>query len=90
MFAPITKWNKQVVRPDTAPEIIRRAFKTAICEKPGAVHIDLPENIAAMPALGRPLGHGDTERSYATYSSIERQLQLSVSLKIQLFLLETV
>ncbi|MBU3100824.1 MULTISPECIES: acetolactate synthase large subunit [Clostridium] len=72
MFAPITKWNKQIVRPDTAPEIIRKAFKLAIGEKPGAVHIDLPENIASMPALGRPLAHGDNEKSYATYSSIKR------------------
>ncbi|MCB2292233.1 acetolactate synthase large subunit [Clostridium algoriphilum] len=72
MFAPITKWNKQVVRPDTAPEIIRKAFKLAVSEKPGAVHIDLPENIAAMAALGRPLSHGDNEKSYATYNSIER------------------
>ncbi|MCB2295745.1 acetolactate synthase large subunit [Clostridium algoriphilum] len=72
MFAPITKWNKQIVRPDTAPEIIRKAFKLAIGEKPGAVHIDLPENIASMAALGRPLGHGDIEKSYATYSSIKR------------------
>ncbi|MPQ30476.1 acetolactate synthase large subunit [Clostridium estertheticum] len=72
MFAPITKWNKQIVRPDTAPEIIRKAFKLAIGEKPGAVHIDLPENIASMPVLGRPLAHGDTEKSYATYTSIKR------------------
>ncbi|MCB2308923.1 acetolactate synthase large subunit [Clostridium estertheticum] len=72
MFAPITKWNKQIVRPDTAPEIIRKAFKLAIGEKPGAVHIDLPENIASMAVLGRPLAHGDTEKSYATYSSIKR------------------
>jgi len=72
MFAPITKWNKQVVRPDTAPEIIRKAFKLAVSEMPGAVHIDLPENIAAMAALGRPLSHGDNEKSYATYSSIKR------------------
>jgi len=72
MFAPITKWNKQVVRPDTAPEIIRKAFKLAVSEMPGAVHIDLPENIAAMTALGRPLSHGDNEKSYATYSSIKR------------------
>ena len=72
MFAPITKWNKQVVRPDTAPEIIRKAFKIAISEMPGAVHIDLPENIAAMPALGRPLHHGDNEKSYSSFSSIER------------------
>ncbi|MCB2361100.1 acetolactate synthase large subunit [Clostridium estertheticum] len=72
MFAPITKWNKQIVRPDTAPEIIRKAFKLAIGEKPGAVHIDLPENIASMAVLGRPLAHGDTEKSYATYTSIKR------------------
>ncbi|MBX4259566.1 acetolactate synthase large subunit [Clostridium estertheticum] len=72
MFAPITKWNKQIVRPDTAPEIIRKAFKLAIGEKPGAVHIDLPENIASMAVLGRPLAHGDNEKSYATYTSIKR------------------
>lgn len=72
MFAPVTKWNKQVVRPDTAPEIVRKAFKMAISEKPGAVHIDLPENIAAMAADGKPLSHGDLEKSFASYSSIER------------------
>lgn len=72
MFAPVTKWNKQVVRPDTAPEIVRKAFKTAVNEKPGAVHIDLPENIAVMPAIGEPLRHGRTEKSFASYSSIEQ------------------
>jgi acetolactate synthase I/II/III large subunit len=72
MFAPVTKWNKQVVRPDTAPEIVRKAFKMAVSEKPGAVHIDLPENIASMSAEGKPLSHGDIEKSFASYSSIER------------------
>lgn len=72
MFAPVTKWNKQVVRPDTAPEIVRKAFKTAVSEKPGAVHIDLPENIAAMPAIGEPLRHAETEKSFASYSSTEK------------------
>ncbi len=55
MFAPVTQWNKQIVRPDTVPEIVRKAFKTAQSEPPGAVHIDLPENIADMPANGKPL-----------------------------------
>ncbi|MEL6737250.1 MAG: thiamine pyrophosphate-binding protein, partial [Pseudomonadota bacterium] len=52
MFAPVTQWNKQIVRPNTTHEIVRKAFKTAESEPPGAVHIDLPENIAAMPAEG--------------------------------------
>lgn len=72
MFAPVTKWSQQIVRPDTAPEVIRRAFKLAMNEKPGAVHIDLPENIAAMPAEGVPLGHGDKEKTLASNDSIQR------------------
>ena len=55
MFAPVTKWNKQIVRPNTTPELVRRAFKQAQSEPPGAVHIDLPENIADMEAEGEPL-----------------------------------
>lgn len=70
MFAPVTKWNKQIVRPSTAPEIIRRAFKISQQEKPGAVHIDLPENIAAMPAEGKPLTKDGREKIYASTRSI--------------------
>ncbi len=55
MFEPVTKWNKQIVRPDNTPEIVRKAFRLAQSEPPGAVHIDLPENIAAMNASGAPL-----------------------------------
>jgi len=72
MFAPVTKWNTQIVRPSNTPEIVRRAFKVAETEKPGAVHIDLPENIAAMPALGEPLNKGDLEKTFAAFRSIEQ------------------
>jgi acetolactate synthase I/II/III large subunit len=71
MFAPVTKWNAQIVRPSNTPEIVRKAFKLAQSEKPGAVHIDLPENIAAMPALGKPLTTDHTEKTYASFHSIQ-------------------
>lgn len=70
MFAPVTKWNKQIVRPSITPEVVRKAFKTAESEKPGAVHIDLPENIAAMPAEGEPLRIDAKEKTYASYRSL--------------------
>ena len=70
MFAPVTKWNSQIVRPSNTPEIVRRAFKTAQSEKPGAVHIDLPENIAAMPAVGKPLNNRALQKTYAAFQSI--------------------
>jgi acetolactate synthase-1/2/3 large subunit len=72
MFAPVTKWNAQIVRPTNTPEIVRKAFKIAQSEKPGAVHIDLPENIAAMPAPGQPLRCDAQEKTYASFQSIEK------------------
>jgi acetolactate synthase-1/2/3 large subunit len=70
MFAPVTKWNKQIVRPGITPEVVRKAFKIAQSEKPGAVHIDLPENIAAMPVAGQPLHRNEQEKIYAAYRSL--------------------
>ncbi len=70
MFDPVTKWNKQIVRPSNTPEIIRKAFKLAQQEKPGAVHIDLPENIAAMAVEGRPLSTDGREPIHASFRSL--------------------
>ena len=49
MFDPVTKWNTRVERVDAIPEIVRKAFRVAELEKPGPTHIELPENLAAMP-----------------------------------------
>ncbi|PSM46457.1 acetolactate synthase large subunit [Chroococcidiopsis sp. CCALA 051] len=70
MFAPVTKWSAQIVRPSITPELVRRAFKRSQSEKPGAVHIDVPENIAAMPAAGMPLSITGLEKTYASFHSI--------------------
>ena len=71
MFAPVTKWNTQIVRPNNTAEIIRKAFKVAQAEKPGAVHIDLPENIAAMGVgNSQALQKDDREKTYASYKGI--------------------
>ncbi|WP_392532303.1 acetolactate synthase large subunit [Nostoc sp. C117] len=70
MFAPVTKWNKQIVRPSITPEVVRKAFKRSQSEKPGAVHIDLPENIAAMSVEGKPLRKDNSEKTYASFASI--------------------
>jgi acetolactate synthase I/II/III large subunit len=71
MFAPVTKWSKQIVQPDSTPEIVRKAFSVAQAEKPGAVHIDLPENVAAMETKGQVLPSHQPDASYASFQSIE-------------------
>jgi acetolactate synthase-1/2/3 large subunit len=47
MLEPVTKWNTQVQRVEAIPEIVRKAFRVAMLEKPGPTHIELPENLAA-------------------------------------------
>lgn len=46
MFKPVTKWNTSLPRAEVIPEAIRKAFKIAQTEKPGATHVELPEDVA--------------------------------------------
>lgn len=55
MFEPVTKWSTTILNPDTIPEIVRKAVRLARTEKPGAVHIELPEDVAAMETAKRPM-----------------------------------
>ena len=62
MFEPVTKWNTRVERVEAIPEIVRKAFRVAVLEKPGPTHLELPENVAATPvdAAAAPLQPGQT------------------------------
>src|SRR2546425_1151585 len=50
LFDPIAKWNARVENAGTVPEIIRKAFKIATAEKPGATHVELTENVGQEEA----------------------------------------
>jgi acetolactate synthase-1/2/3 large subunit len=52
LFRPITKWNARVTSPDIIPEVVRKAFKVAESEKPGATHLELPEDVLAAEVEG--------------------------------------
>lgn len=45
LFEPVTKMSVQVKSPQKLPEIIRRAFRVACSGKPGAVHLQIPEDM---------------------------------------------
>ncbi len=47
MMRPMTKYSKQIVNGNNIPAMVRDAFKIATTERPGAVHLELPEDIAA-------------------------------------------
>ncbi len=57
---PLTKWNTRAETAAVIPEVIRKAFKLAESEKPGACHVEVPEDVAREATDGAPLS---TERA---------------------------
>ena len=55
MFEPVTKWATTILHANNIPEIVRKAVRVARTEKPGAVHIELPEDIAKNETDAKPL-----------------------------------
>ncbi|MDF1580187.1 MAG: acetolactate synthase large subunit [Desulfuromonadales bacterium] len=49
MMRPLTKYTRQIVNAARIPSIVREAFRQAMEERPGAVHLELPEDIAREP-----------------------------------------
>src|SRR3954463_13702309 len=54
MMEPVTKWNARVHAPAIIPEAVRKAFAVAEREKPGATHLELPDDVMDQPVSGRP------------------------------------
>ena len=50
MFAPVAKWSALMATPGAAPEMIRKAFKLAQTERPGAVYLAVPEDVEEASA----------------------------------------
>jgi len=50
MMRPVTKYAQQIIHGAAIPAKIREAFRIAEQERPGAVHLELPEDIAREQA----------------------------------------
>lgn len=75
LFSGITKYNQPITDASTIPEIIRKGFHLTTHTTPGAVHIQLPENIAKEDTEGEPLTHlyqFPVRPEDGTYSEIAR------------------
>lgn len=55
VYRPVTKWGDMVTLRDAMPEMVRKAFKQAQTERPGATFIVLPEDVAARETDVLPL-----------------------------------
>jgi acetolactate synthase-1/2/3 large subunit len=72
MFEPVTKWATSIRHPDTVPEIVRKAVRLARAEKPGAIHIELPEDIAGQSCNAEPMAPKRFRRSVPDDKIVDR------------------
>ena len=76
MFKPITKWNWSIRNAKNIPEIVRRAFKIALSEKPGATHIELPQDIAKRKSNIPPITPQKIRRPKANEDLIKEAAEI--------------
>jgi acetolactate synthase-1/2/3 large subunit len=70
MMKPITKYTHQLASADNIPSRIREAFRLAQEEKPGAVHLEFPEDIADEDTDSTPIPKSNARRPVADEKSI--------------------
>ncbi len=87
LFDPICKLSKQIVHGDTIPSLVREAFRLSEEERPGAVLLELPEDIAAENCTEHVMT--PHKRYYASPSdvSIEEAVALIKAAKMPLILI---
>jgi acetolactate synthase-1/2/3 large subunit len=76
MFAPVTKWSTRISVPESVPEVVRKAFRLARIEKPGATHIELPEDVAKEEVRSSPLEVRRTSYPQAQPETIQRAAEI--------------
>ena len=81
MFRPVTKWATTILDANTIPEITRKAVRVARGEKPGAVHIELPEDIAKEESSKVPLTPRRYRRSVPDSIVVDQAFQMIRSAK---------
>jgi acetolactate synthase-1/2/3 large subunit len=69
---PLTKMTRQIVGAAQVPTTVRDAFRIAVEERPGPVHLELPEDIAAEQAEAALIAPHPIDRPYPNPAALER------------------
>lgn len=75
MMGPITKYTHQMAASDNIPSRVREAFRLAEEEKPGAVHIELPEDIADEHTDALPIKRSVSRRPSADPKAVRAAVE---------------
>ncbi len=87
LLRPITKYTKQIVNGNNIPSVVREAFRLAKEERPGAVHIELPEDIAADDCVERIFDVVGHRRPDADTKAVKKAVKMIEQAKMPLLLI---
>src|SRR5271167_4518666 len=87
-MTPLTKMADQIVSAATIPTMVREAFRVAQLERPGPVHLELPEDIAHAAAPGMaPIPPHPIDLPIASSAALDRAAQLIIDAERPLIML---
>lgn len=89
VMRPITKDAVSIIDPGEIPTILRNAFKLAQAERPGAVHIELPEDVAESETAAHVQKRGLVRRPAPDYKTILRAAEMINKAKHPLIILSS-
>jgi acetolactate synthase-1/2/3 large subunit len=79
---PLTKMTRQIVSTGSIPSIVRDAFRVASEERPGPVHLELPEDVAGMETGEiSVLRRHSIERPVPSPEAVERAVEMVLAAK---------
>lgn len=87
MMRPITKFTKQIVHGNSIPALVHEALRIAREERPGAVHLELPEDIAAEECSAIPFDTVSNRRPRADAKALGQAITMIQSAKHPLLLI---
>jgi acetolactate synthase I/II/III large subunit len=75
LMKPVTRYTRQVVSGATVPARVREAFRLAEEERPGATHLELPEDILREAVDAEPIRASQTRRPVAEEKAVARAVE---------------
>lgn len=86
-MTPITKFAKQIVDGNNVPYLVRECFRLAELEKPGPVHLELPEDVAAEEVTRSPFQVTQVDPPAASQAAIQKAADMIHQAKRPLLLI---
>ena len=87
MMRPLTKYTHSIVSGNNIPSMIREAFRISQEERPGAAHLELPEDVAGEEAEVQPLPRSRARRPVAEGKAIKQAVEMIEKAKNPLLLI---